>query len=47
VQFKGGGRSKKAIKENLERLEFFGYAICRTDEMGVIRWQFVEIQKTA
>ena len=47
VQFKGGGRAKKVIKENLERLEFFGYVICRTDEMGVTRWQFVEVQKTA
>ncbi|GAQ00199.1 class I SAM-dependent DNA methyltransferase [Leptolyngbya sp. NIES-2104] len=47
AQFKGGARAKKAIKENLERLEFFGYVICRTDEVGVIRWQFVEMQKTA
>ena len=47
AQFKGGGRAKKAVKENLERLEFFGYVICRTDEMGVTRWQFVEVQKTA
>ena len=47
AQFKGGGRAKKVIKENLERLEFFGYVICRTDEVGVIRWQFVEMQKTA
>jgi len=47
AQFKGGGRAKKVIKENLERLEFFGYVICRTDEMGITRWQFVEIQKTA
>jgi hypothetical protein len=47
AQFKGGGRAKKVIKENLERLEFFGYVICRTDEMGVTHWQFVEMQKTA
>ncbi len=47
AQFKGGSRAKKAIKENLERLEFFGYVICRTDEVSVTRWQFVELQKTA
>jgi hypothetical protein len=44
AQFKGGGRYKAAIQENLERLEWFGMLIYRED--GTIkRWQFAEIQQ--
>lgn len=47
AQFKGGNRAKKAILDNLERLEFFGYVLCRTDNSGMTRWQFGEMQKAA
>ncbi|MEW6497159.1 MAG: DNA methyltransferase, partial [Cyanobacteriota bacterium] len=39
AQFKGGQRHKRAIAENLERLEWFGILINR-EEGGVTRWQF-------
>jgi hypothetical protein len=44
AQFKGGGRYKAAIQENLERLEWFGMLIYREDGT-VKRWQFAEIQQ--
>ncbi len=47
AQFKGAERQKKAIQDNLERLEWFGFLISRTDEAGITRWQFTEAQKTA
>ncbi|MEQ8757614.1 MAG: class I SAM-dependent DNA methyltransferase [Coleofasciculus sp. G1-WW12-02] len=46
AQFKGGQRQKKAIAENLERLEWFGILISR-EEGGVTRWQFAQIQQVA
>jgi hypothetical protein len=38
AQFNGAQRQKKAIFENLERLEWFGILISR-EEGGVTRWQ--------
>ncbi|MEQ8956784.1 MAG: class I SAM-dependent DNA methyltransferase, partial [Coleofasciculus sp. C2-GNP5-27] len=41
AQFKGGQRQKKAIAENLERLEWFGVLISRKDG-NITRWQFAQ-----
>ena len=41
AQFKGGGRYKGAISENLERLEWFGVLLCREDG-HTKRWQFAD-----
>jgi hypothetical protein len=41
AQFKGGQRKKKAIAENLERLEWFGVLISRK-EGNIMRWQFAQ-----
>ncbi|MBM0744067.1 class I SAM-dependent DNA methyltransferase [Phormidium sp. CLA17] len=41
AQFKGGGRYKGAIAENLERLEWFGVLLCREDG-HTKRWQFAD-----
>ncbi|XHX79541.1 MAG: class I SAM-dependent DNA methyltransferase [Stenomitos frigidus ULC029] len=46
AQFKGGGRYKGAIAENLERLEWFGVLLCREDGQTK-RWQFAELQQSA
>jgi hypothetical protein len=46
AQFNGAQRQKKAIFENLERLEWFGILISR-EEGGVTRWQFAQIQQVA
>lgn len=46
AQFKGGGRYKGAIGENLERLEWFGVLLCRPDGQTK-RWQFAELQQSA
>jgi len=46
AQFNGAQRQKKAIAENLERLEWFGILISREDE-GVTRWQFAQMQQVA
>ncbi|MBD2075478.1 hypothetical protein H6F86_16560 [Phormidium sp. FACHB-592] len=46
AQFKGGGRYKGAITENLERLEWFGVLLCREDG-HTKRWQFAELQQSA
>ena len=46
AQFKGGGRYKGAIAENLERLEWFGVLLCREDD-HTKRWQFAELQQSA
>jgi hypothetical protein len=46
AQFNGAQRQKKAIAENLERLEWFGILISR-EEGGVTRWQFAQIQQAA
>lgn len=46
AQFKGGGRYKGAIAENLERLEWFGVLLCRED--GQTKWwQFAELQQAS
>ncbi len=42
----GAQRQKKAIAENLERLEWFGILISR-GEGGVTRWQFAQTQQAA
>ena len=41
AQFKGGGRYKGAISENLERLEWFGVLLCREDGQ-IKRWQLAD-----
>jgi hypothetical protein len=46
AQFNGAQRQKKAIFENLERLEWFGILISR-EEGGVTRWQFAQMQQVA
>ena len=46
AQFNGAQRQKKAIAENLERLEWFGILISG-EEGGVTRWQFAQIQQAA
>jgi hypothetical protein len=46
AQFKGGGRYKGAIAENLERLEWFGMLIVR-EEGQIKRWQFAEMQQAS
>jgi hypothetical protein len=46
AQFNGAQRQKKAIVENLERLEWFGILISR-EEGGIMRWQFAQIQQVA
>jgi hypothetical protein len=46
AQFNGAQQQKKAIFENLERLEWFGILISR-EEGGVTRWQFAQIQQVA
>jgi hypothetical protein len=46
AQFNGAQRQKKAIAENLERLEWFGILISR-EEGGLVRWQFAQMQQTA
>ncbi len=46
AQFKGGGRYKGAIAENLERLEWFGVLLCRQDGQTK-RWQLAEVQQSA
>ncbi|MBD1807342.1 hypothetical protein H6F98_18075 [Microcoleus sp. FACHB-SPT15] len=43
ILFNGAQRQKKAIAENLERLEWFGILISRV-EGGVTRWQFAQTQ---
>jgi hypothetical protein len=48
AQFNGAQRQKKAIAENLERLEWFGIVISREEEdEGVTRWQFAQMQQVA
>jgi hypothetical protein len=42
AQFKGGGRYKGAIAENLERLQWFGVILNRIDETGKSCWQFTD-----
>jgi hypothetical protein len=46
AQFNGAQRQKKAIAENLERLEWFGILISREEE-GLTRWQFAQTQQVA
>jgi hypothetical protein len=46
AQFNGAQRQKKAIAENLERLEWFGILISR-NEKGATRWQFAQIPQAA
>ena len=46
AQFNGAQRQKKAIAENLERLEWFGILISR-EEGGIVRWQFAQMQQAA
>jgi hypothetical protein len=46
AQFNGAQRQKKAIAENLERLEWFGILISREEE-GITRWQFAQRQQVA
>ncbi len=46
AQFNSAQRQKKAIFENLERLEWFGILISR-EEGGVTRWQFAQMQQVA
>jgi hypothetical protein len=46
AQFNGAQRQKKAIAENLERLEWFGILISR-EEGGIVRWQFAQMPQAA